>query len=93
MSENSNQQEMSTVYWDPKAEITLTGAELAGLFQVVDLQHVATTQVPFSKLAEIYSLGSTVKNTIVERMNQQGLLFNAPIEDTVVEPVNTIESN
>lgn len=87
MSENSNQQELSTVYWDPKAEITLTGAELAGLFQVVDLQHVSTAQIPFSKLAEIYSLGSAVKSTIIERMNTQGLLFSTPVEDAVVEPV------
>lgn len=89
MAENTNSQELSTVYWDPKAEITLTGAELAGLFQVVDLQHVSTAQVPFSKLAEIYGLSSTIKNAIVERMNKQGLLFDAPVEDTVVEPVDT----
>lgn len=83
--EQPNSQEMSTVYWDPKSEITLTGAELAALFQTVDLQHVAVTQLPVSQLSEIYTLADTVKKAIVERMHKEGLLFDAPVEGTEVK--------
>ena len=82
MAEEKNSQEMSTVYWDPKAEITLNGAELAALFQTVDLQHVSIHQLPISQLAEIYKIASEVKNAVVERMNQAGLLFDAPVQST-----------
>jgi len=81
MAEANNNQDLSTVYWDPKQEISINGAELAALFQAVDLQHVSTAQVPLSKLAEVYRLADTVKAAIIERMNQAGYLFDAPVEN------------
>lgn len=85
MSEE-NKQNQSTVYWSPDAEIVLKGAELAALFQVVDLQEVSLYQLPVSTLANIFGLGTQVKNTIVERMNQQGLLFTEPSQVETVSP-------
>jgi hypothetical protein len=76
---NENQQ---TVYWDPKAEITITGVELATLIQILDLQHVNLSNVPFSALAEIINGANIVKSAIIERMNQQGLLTDAPVESS-----------
>jgi hypothetical protein len=81
MSELQNEN-LNTVYWDPKAEITLTGVELASLIQVLDLQHTALSNVPFSVLSEIISNANLVKSAIVERMNIQGLLQSSPVEST-----------
>jgi hypothetical protein len=89
MSEQ-NKPNQSTVYWNPDVEVVLRGAELAALFQIVDLQEVNMAQIPLSTLASIFGLGTQVKNTIVERMNQQGLLFTEPSEvSTVAEDNNS----
>lgn len=80
-----NKSNQSTVYWNPDAEIVLKGAELAALFQIVDLQEVNLNQLPLSTLASIFGLGTQVKNTIVERMNEQGLLFSEPSSVETVE--------
>lgn len=87
MSENTNQQE--TVYWDPNAQITITGVELATLIQVLDLQHVNLSSVPFSALSEIINGANQVKSVIIQRMNDQGLLSSAPITSENVVEVET----
>lgn len=89
MSENTNQQE--TVYWDPKAEITITGVELATLIQIVDLQHVNLSALPFSALAELLNGANLVKSAIIERMNNQGLLSSNPIESSSSSSESEVE--
>jgi len=69
----------NTVYWSPKAEVTVNGAELAILFQVVDLQHIDFSSLSFSKVKEIFEIANQAKEVIVGRMNEQGLLSNSPI--------------
>jgi uncharacterized protein involved in outer membrane biogenesis len=78
----SNQQEnqQETVYWDPNAEITISGVELATLIQIIDLQHVNLNAIPFSALAELINGANQVKSAIIERMNNQGLLSSKPVE-------------
>lgn len=88
MSEQKNQQ-VETVYWDPNAEITINGVELAALIQVLDLQHVNLSSVPFSALAEVLNAANQVKSAIIERMNNQGLLSNQPSPSSS-EPVMQI---
>lgn len=85
MSEQNNQNQ-NTVYWDPNADVVIKGAELAALFQLVDLQEVNASQIPFKTLASIYALGERVKTEIVTRMNNDGLLFSEPIATETVEP-------
>ena len=80
-----NKSNQSTVYWNPDAEVLLKGAELAALFQIIDLQEVNLSQLPLSTLASIFGLGTQVKNSIVERMNEQGLLFSEPASVETVE--------
>lgn len=89
MSENTNQQE--TVYWDPKAEITITGVELATLIQIVDLQHVNLNALPFSALAELLNGANLVKSAIIERMNNQGLLSSKPVEESTSSSESEVE--
>lgn len=89
MSEQKNQQ-VETVYWDPNAEITINGVELAALIQVLDLQHVNLSSVPFSALAEVLNAANQVKSAIIERMNNQGLLSNQPSPSSSSEPVMQI---
>jgi hypothetical protein len=89
MSENQNQQE--TVYWDPKAEITITGIELATLIQIVDLQHVNLNSLPFSAIAELLNAANLVKSAIIERMNNQGLLSAQPLETSSDSPAEEVE--
>jgi len=91
MADENKNSDMSTIYWDPKAEITINGAELAALFQAVDLQHVSISQVPISQLAEIYGLASSAKNVIIERMNTAGQLSNTPVESTDTTSAETVE--
>lgn len=77
---SNTKENQQTVYWDPNAEITISGVELATLIQILDLQHVNLSNVPFSALSEVISGGNQVKAAIIERMNQQGLLSDKPSE-------------
>lgn len=80
MSENTNQpNQQETVYWDPKASIEITGLELATLIQILDLQYVNMNAIPFSALAEIVNAANEVKSSIIERMNNNGLLSSKPL--------------
>lgn len=86
MSENTNQSnQQETVYWDPNAEITISGVELATLIQILDLQHVNLNAIPFSALAELLNAANQVKSTIIERMNNEGLLSSKPFESSSSE--------
>jgi hypothetical protein len=91
MSEQNKSQ--NTVYWNPDADIVVKGAELAALFQVIDLQEVSLMSLPISTLSNIFGLAGQVKTTIVERMNTEGLLFSEPSSVETVEDVETEEFN
>ena len=91
MSEQNKSQ--NTVYWNPDAEIVVKGAELAALFQVIDLQEVNLMSLPISTLANIFGLAAQVKTSIVERMNTEGLLFSEPSSVETVETLETEEFN
>lgn len=90
MSEQNKSE--NTVYWNPDADVVIKGAELAALFQVIDLQEVNLMSLPISTLANIFGLAGQVKTTIVERMNAQGLLFSEPIEVSDVNPSTDLEA-
>jgi hypothetical protein len=77
---SNTKENQQTVYWDPNAEITISGVELATLIQILDLQHVNLSNVPFSALSEVIGGGNQVKAAIIERMNQQGILSDKPAE-------------
>lgn len=89
MSEQNKSQ--NTVYWNPDTDIIVKGAELAALFQVIDLQEVNLMSLPISTLANIFGLAAQVKTSIVERMNTEGLLFSEPSSDDTLETVETVE--
>jgi len=91
MSEQNKSQ--NTVYWNPEADIVVKGAELAALFQVIDLQEVNLMSLPISTLSNIFGLAGQVKTSIVERMNNEGLLFSEPSSVETVEAVESEEFN
>lgn len=90
MSEQNKSQ--NTVYWNPDADIVVKGAELAALFQVIDLQEVNLMSLPISTLSNIFGLAAQVKTSIVERMNTEGLLFNEPSSTETLETSETVET-
>ena len=90
--------QQSTVYWKPDEVITLKGTELAALLQVVDLQTVAISQVPLNTLMEMFALATQAKNSIMERLADEGKLSATPtteeeveeVEEVAVEPVQEL---
>jgi hypothetical protein len=90
--------QQSTVYWKPDEVITLKGTELAALLQVVDLQTVAISQVPLNTLMEMFALATQAKNSIMERLADEGKLSATPtteeeveeVEEVAVEPVQDL---
>jgi polyhydroxyalkanoate synthesis regulator phasin len=77
--------QQSTVYWKPDEVITLKGTELAALLQVVDLQTVAISQVPLNTLMEMFALATQAKNSIMERLADEGKLSATPTTEEVEE--------
>jgi len=90
--------QQSTVYWKPDEVITLKGTELAALLQVVDLQTVAISQVPLNTLMEMFALATQAKNSIMERLADEGKLSATPtteeeieeVEEVAVEPIQEL---
>jgi hypothetical protein len=83
--------QQSTVYWKPDEVITLKGTELAALLQVVDLQTVAISQVPLNTLMEMFALATQAKNSIMERLADEGKLSATPTTEEEVAEVAEVE--
>lgn len=74
-----NAEQLNAVYWSPEAEVTLSGAELAAFFQLADIMYTDFGNLNFATLKASFELANNVKEVIVSRMNEQGLLSNTPI--------------
>ena len=72
-------EQLNSVYWSPEAEVTLSGAELAAFFQLADIMYTDFGSLNFATLKASFELANNVKEVIVNRMNEQGLLSNTPI--------------
>lgn len=68
-----------TVYWRPDEQVTIKGTELAALLHLVDLQTVAINQVALNTLMELFSTANAAKTDIMQRLAEEGKLYNAPV--------------
>jgi hypothetical protein len=81
------EQSQQQVYWNPDAQINISGAEFGAFSQILDLVLSPMGSYSLGDMMTLIAMAQEARGQILKRLQETNQIFNAPVSPSVDSPV------
>jgi hypothetical protein len=81
------EQSQQQVYWNPDAQINISGAEFGAFSQILDLVLSPMGSYSLGDMMTLVAMAQEARGQILKRLQETNQIFNAPVSPSVDSPV------
>lgn len=78
--------EQQQVYWNPDAQVNISGAEFGAFSQILDLVVAPLGSYSLGDLMTLVAMAQEARNQVIKRLQESNQIFSEPVTQEVVLP-------